>query len=107
MSASLNTSVIMPSGIKLGWGYTSESGSLETDYQDGLYSWNPNKERSLKWGMKPISQALFDRVKRMAVNSSTPGWWVRPVLSQEEIEAQMEADRKYENMMRWEEMTSY
>ena len=94
MSASLETVIIMPSGIKLGWGYTSESGSIDTDYQDMLYSHNPNKERSLKWGMRPISQALFDRVCRMAVNSSTPGWWVKQEPEPQEIE-----DDRY-----WEEM---
>ena len=93
MSASLDTSVIMPSGIKLGFGYTSESGSLDTDYQDMLYSWNPNRERSLKWGMKPISQELFNRVQRMAVNSSTPGWWVKQEPEPQEIE-----DRYWEEM---------
>lgn len=102
MSATLDTLVVMPSGIMLGIGYTSYANNPEEDYVDRFYSFNPTKEKSLKWGMRPISKALFDRVKRIAENSPNPNWWVKPVLSQDEIEAQIRDDIKYKEMMRWE-----
>ena len=57
----------MPSGIKVGIGWTSYAANPEKDYVDAYYAYHPSWG-SLKWNMREISPELFHRLERMALS---------------------------------------